>query len=303
MLRATHPKVSATSATLDATGLLVSALTSRIRDACSEGYGKEGTPASTLACDVAARSLHAIASSDALYHNVEHTVQVTLVGLAILRGRQLLHGDVALTDWLNAVVAMLCHDIGFVRGLLDEDQGEQVATGHDGQSVLLSSGGTDARLMPLHVDRGKSFVARQFAAETLIDIATIQAHIERTRFPVPADPSYHACDDFAGLVRGADLIGQLSDERYLPKLSAVFFELEENGESLKQGYREPGDLMRGYPEFYARQVAPWVGPSIECLQQTAAGQAVVARLKSNLEIARGRAPHQSSDANAALVLD
>lgn len=295
----THPRTDVASATLDATGLLVRLLSSRIREACREAFGGDAEPAADLACHVAEQALGAIASSDALYHNVEHTAQVTLVGLAILRGRQLVRADVTPSDWLNAVVAMLCHDIGFVRGLLDEDRGERVATGHNGHSVILSRGGTDARLMPLHVDRGKSFVGRQFAAETRMDVPTIQTHIERTRFPVPDDPAYHACDDFSGLVRGADLIGQLSDERYLHKLSAVFFELEENGESLRQGYHEPGDLLRGYPEFYARQVAPWVGPSLEYLAETPAGREVVTRLKANLETARQSFAPGSASVGAA----
>ena len=38
-------------------------------------------------------AIECIGNSDALYHNVEHTMLVTLVGYDILRGRQLLNGD------------------------------------------------------------------------------------------------------------------------------------------------------------------------------------------------------------------
>ncbi|MCQ3942149.1 MAG: hypothetical protein DPW22_02905, partial [Alphaproteobacteria bacterium] len=59
-------------------------------------------------------ALENIAGSDALYHNVEHTIYVTLVGQEILRGRHLREGKVSCEDWLTFIVSLLCHDIGYV---------------------------------------------------------------------------------------------------------------------------------------------------------------------------------------------
>jgi hypothetical protein len=50
-----------------------------------------------------------------------------------------------------------------------------------------------------------------------IDTAEIEANIEHTRFPVPEDEEHRSTDDFPGLVRSADLIGQLADNNYLRK--------------------------------------------------------------------------------------
>ena len=57
-----------------------------------------------------------IANSDALYHDVDHTMMVTLVGQEILRGRHI-KTQLAPVDWLHYTVATLCHDIGYVRGV------------------------------------------------------------------------------------------------------------------------------------------------------------------------------------------
>mgnify|MGYP006278517467 CR=1 FL=1 len=286
MLRATSLIANSTTATLDVTALLGDVLAARIRACFSETFASEDPPTMDLACDVAQMALSRISTSDALYHNVEHTVHVTLVGLAILRGRQIRERDVAPDDWLHAVVAMLCHDIGFVRGLLRGDRSDAVRTGRGSETVPLEPGGTDAKLMPLHVDRGRTFARTHFAEVPLLDPAVIEANIERTRFPVPDAPDYQVCDDYPGLVRGADLIGQLSDQRYLNKLAAVFFELEENGPEYRQDYQEPGDLVRGYPDFFHDHVAPYLGPSLDYLSQTAAGREVVTQLYANLERAR-----------------
>jgi hypothetical protein len=57
-------------------------------------------------------AIETIAQSDALYHNVEHTIFVTLVGQEILRGKHIRCGGVTPKDWLHFIISLLCHDIG-----------------------------------------------------------------------------------------------------------------------------------------------------------------------------------------------
>jgi hypothetical protein len=64
---------------------------------------------------VAQLALENIATSDAAYHDVNHTIMVTLVGQEILRGRQISVGGVTPRDWLQFIVSLLCDDIGYVR--------------------------------------------------------------------------------------------------------------------------------------------------------------------------------------------
>src|SRR5687767_7360813 len=98
-------------------------------------------------------ALESIANSDALYHDVEHTIMVTLVGQEILKGKHLHAG-----------------------GVTPRDCGHQC-----------------------------------------IDAEVIAANIERTRFPVPDDSDHQGTADYPGLVRAADLIGQLADLCHLRK--------------------------------------------------------------------------------------
>ena len=64
-----------------------------------------------------------IGNSDALYHNVQHTMLVTLVGYDILRGRRLLT-EANASDFAHLIVACLFHDIGYVRGILNGDSAD-----------------------------------------------------------------------------------------------------------------------------------------------------------------------------------
>src|SRR6516225_9804070 len=65
-------------------------------------------------------ALDCIGNSDALYHNVEHTMLVTLAGHEIFKGRMLLKPSTP-ADYANFIVACLTHDIGYVRGVLKGD--------------------------------------------------------------------------------------------------------------------------------------------------------------------------------------
>ena len=74
-------------------------------------------------------ALENIANSDALYHNVEHTVMVALAGQSILEGKHLCEGGVTPKGWMHFMIALLCHDIGYVKGVCRNDGGHEFATG------------------------------------------------------------------------------------------------------------------------------------------------------------------------------
>lgn len=233
--------------------------------------------------DVCENALGRLDDCDALYHDTEHSARVTLVGLQIMLGKQTVSHDVTPSDWLNVVVALVCHDIGYVRGICIADQGLNLATGIAENTTYIASGRSDAALMPIHVDRGKTFVGEDLASDALIDESFVQSCIERTRFPVPADSWYALTHDYAGLVRGADLVGQLSDPAYLTKLPAIFYEFVEVGFNESMGYQSPGDLLENYPRFFKQSVKPYISDTESHLKQTIGGREILDALYKNLD--------------------
>ena len=83
-------------------------------------------------------ALECIGNSDALYHNVEHTMLVTLAGHEILRGR-VLHTDMSADDYAHIIIACLAHDIGYVRGLFREDDEDGFVIDASGQEGDLAA--------------------------------------------------------------------------------------------------------------------------------------------------------------------
>ena len=88
----------------------------------------------------------------------------------------------------------------------------------------------------------------------------------QSTFSNPAN--LRANNDFPGLVRAADLIGQLADINYLRKQPALFNEFRETGTSEKLGYKSVEDLRVDYPGFFWKTVRPYIGDALRYLQIT-----------------------------------
>jgi len=270
---------------LNITELLGAAFLERLYSGYEQNLGGEKPEYQDIIAWAATTAVQNIANSDALYHGVEHTILVTLVGQTILRGKQLSGGSVTPSDWLHVVLSLLCHDVGYVKGACPGDKDELYATGRGDERIALAPGTTDASLMPYHVDRGKLYVEGHFANHPAIDTQIIKRNIELTRFPIPTSEDPPDTADYPGLVRAADLIGQLGDPRYLKKIPALFYEFQETGFNKTTGYKTPEDLLKHYPEFYWNGVYPYIGDALHYLSLTQEGQQIIASLYGNLSVA------------------
>lgn len=224
-------------------------------------------------------ALECIGNSDALYHNVEHTMLVTLVGYDIMKGRSLLVSTSA-SDYAHLIAACLFHDIGFVRGILAGDGEEGYVIDAEGGKVKLLRGSSDTALMPYHVERSKLFVMDRVGKSQLLDAARISRAIEFTRFPVP-EPD-HQYNEEGSLARAANLIGQLGDPHYLRKANALYYEFAEVGFNKRFGYASPAELMNLYPQFYFNSISAHLQTAIRYSNVTSSGRQWIAGLYSNV---------------------
>jgi hypothetical protein len=240
----------------------------------------EGRRAELL--DSTARTaIECIANSDALYHNLEHTMLVTLAGRDILRGRALKERT-SPDDWLHVLIACLTHDIGYVRGVLTADLSNAFIIDQSGKTVSLARGASDAALTPYHVDRSKMFVVERFKNSELVDAERIARMVEFTRFPAPIGRNDEELDAETGLVRAADLIGQLGDPHYIRKANALFYEFAEIGVIEVLGYSSPADIIENYPSFFWTNVSDQIAPATRHLNVTIEGRRWLAHLHANV---------------------
>jgi hypothetical protein len=223
-------------------------------------------------------TMECIGNSDALYHNIEHTMLVTLAGHSILSGRYL-HTHLEAEDYVHVLIACLAHDIGYVRGLFEEDDEDGFVIDAVGTKVSLPRGASDASLMMYHVDRSKLYVTRRLRHIPGLNPERIARAIEGTRFPAREGHDY---DNDASILRAADFIGQLGDPNYLRKANALYYEFEEVGMNRQLGYDSPADIVNRYPQFYWNSVAPHIQTEIGYLNKTEIGRQWIANLYSNV---------------------
>ena len=259
--------------------LAAEALGSFLADHMSRRFASTHAGLTELVPSIARLALECIGNSDALYHNVEHTMLVTLVGYDILRGRALLTPTFP-SDFAHVMVACMLHDIGYVRGVLKGDGPDGYLIDAKGNKTKLPRGASDAALLPYHVDRSKLFVMDRIAKIELLDAERIARAIEYTRFPAP--PNGDEENEEGLLVRAADLIGQLGDPHYLRKANALYYEFEEVGMNKQLGYTSPADLTELYPQFYWNSVSSHIQTAIRYLNVTSSGRQWIATLYSNI---------------------
>lgn len=245
-------------------------------------YGGSGSEYRSVINTAAISAMEIIGNSTALFHNAEHSMMVTLVGQEMLRGKLLRDGDVGPREWMHFIVSLLYHDIGYVRGICPGDREKIAVINENGETVTIPPAATDAFLTPHHIERGKLFVRWRFRDHHVIDPEVITTNLENTHFPVPEGVNSALIDDYPGLIRAADLIGQLADPAYIRKLPALFHEFEEIGANKKFGYETPEDLRENYPAFYWNMVSGYIGNGIEYLRVTREGREWEAGLYSNV---------------------
>ena len=233
-------------------------------------------------------ALENIANSDALYHDIDHTIMVSLAGQTILEGKHLREGGVTPRDWMHFMMAVLCHDIGYVKGVCRNDTRDSFATGIGDEMVKIPPDGTDVALTPYHVDRSKLFVRERFGENRLqnitssLDANLIASYIEMTRFASPGAESDKDTKSLGGLVRAADFVGQLGDPDYLRKVPALFYEFQELGINETLGYKSPNDMRTNYASFYWNSVNPYIQDALQYLRLTEDGKQWIANMHSHV---------------------
>jgi hypothetical protein len=261
-------------------GLAAETLGSYLADQMTRAFGATDARLTEFIPTAARLALECIGNSDALFHNVEHTMLVTLAGYEIMKGRALLTSTNA-SDFAHLLIACLFHDIGYVRGVLQGDGPDGYVIDAAGGKTKLDRGASDAALRPYHVNRSKLFVMERMGQSKIIDATRIARAIEYTRYRSPQESDDKDFEDGL-LLRAADMIGQLGDPHYLRKTNALYYEYEESGMNAQLGYISPADLIDRYSQSYWNSTSAHIQTAIRYLNVTSSGRQWIATLYSNI---------------------
>lgn len=266
--------------------LLADGLSAELTRAFIAQFPQASPAQSAFLKDAGATAIQHMTQTSASYHGAEHVIMVTLAGQDILRGKAY-EGDLNATDWIHAITAMLFHDVGFSRTACKDDRENDLVADATGGRFRPEIGSSDAALGAYHVDRSMIFVREAFAGSSIVDADRLAKAIEYTRFPTPNDPRFYDHGSEPGLVRAADLIGQIADPRYPQKLTHLYAEMCETGVASDMGFRSAHDLVLSFPTFFQTHVTPVIGPASDHLARTPEGAKWLHRLQCVVKEAEG----------------
>ncbi|MEM7404221.1 MAG: metal-dependent phosphohydrolase [Pseudomonadota bacterium] len=261
--------------------IIIDAFVQRMESDYREIYG-DGPPGHLDTVRNTARmAFSRLVRSNALYHNLAHTLLVTRVGSDMLRGKLYRDGNVTSRDWTHFMVSLVTFALGFTRNLVRGDHNATCVTGNDGKTIELPRGATDAMLWPYFTERGKCFVREYFANHYILDPDAIAENIEYARFP-PSHGNNPETESYPGLLRAAQVIGSIADPDFSLKMTPLWLELKECGLHESMGYQSAIDVSETYPQFFWDTLHPLIGDGIDCLTYTGSGRLWLANMHSHV---------------------
>jgi len=188
------------------------------------------------------------------YHNFGHALDVALATARMTAGWNKSHHDAPIPEnlFLYGVAAAVFHDAGYIK-----DKGDQ--EGRGGKYTFT------------HVERGMKIAEHYLEKSGWPQGAgqTVAQMISLTDYKKKIDPDTLFSNDLeatmAKMVASSDLMAQMADVYYLPRLKDLYAEFKEvydfeNPEELvKQGtqvYKSAQEMMDGVMDFYEKFVVP-----------------------------------------------
>jgi hypothetical protein len=186
---------------------------------------------------------------DARYHDLEHTLQVTLCMARLLQGWHLAKTASTLTQRMFelGILAILLHDTGYLKKRGDNE-------------------GTGAKYTLIHVGRSRQFAEELMKEKKFSDaeIKSVQNMITCTGVndDLASIPFQSELERHTGFALGtSDLLGQMAAPDYIEKLPVLYSEFAESIEYNKTGtsrtmFTSAKDLIQKTPAFWEKFVRP-----------------------------------------------
>ena len=196
----------------------------------------------TLFAQVYQGRLPGYQACDTLYHDLQHSLDITLTTARLLKGYQKVHGTLDAEEMLLGIVTALYHDVGYIR--------------HSDDHATKNG----AEYTHTHVSRGAEFMQSHLPLIGLAataDRAKVIVHLTGYEKPPSDIVTRNPADRLVGdMVATADLITQMADRCYLEKCRDRLFPefvlaaANDAPVSTLPIYSSPEALLYNTPGFY-----------------------------------------------------
>jgi hypothetical protein len=167
------------------------------------------------------------------YHDLEHTTNCLLVMARLMHGAYLQGISFGERDLTLGLISALMHDTGYIQ-LENDDRG------------------TGGKYTLVHIERSVEFIEKYFEEKgySLRDFVFCRNCLKCTGINVNVKAIHfesHEHETVGKILGVADLIGQMADRNYVPKLIFLYEEYREGGITM---YNNELDLLKATPDFW-----------------------------------------------------
>ena len=221
------------------------------------------------------------AKSSSLYFSLSHVLSTSIVGLHIFNAMRCRDGLVRPAKIINLMASVLFCNIGVIRGILNEDNGDHQKIDNE-KPRFIDQSFTDSSLWPYKSFRSTKFIQEISFLDSSINYELVSRAIEYSDFFGKApDPSADA-GEIAKYVRAIQVITLMSDQNYERKLVEFYLSAKEANLINSTVFKDLADFRQKWVQYFWERLYPVVGEEIMLLRETTEGRNIVSQMYSHL---------------------
>ncbi len=223
-----------------------------------------------------AMAFSTMTKSDSLYFSAENLVSNARVALEVCRALTV-HGGPPEKHFFtsNFFASVLFANVGVIRGILPEDQGDNYLVGPS-KTMKVPSKHTDSILWRYRRQRSILYLKQNRFTKHTLDLDVVSSAIENSDFSLDVDQG--TLSQFDKLVRSTFIIGFLSGVNFDRKLVQFYRSAAEGGALIDLGYKDITDFRKNFKEFFWGKLYGEAAETLDLLKSTENGKYYVSSL-------------------------
>ena len=221
------------------------------------------------------------AKSSSLYFSLNHTLSASIIGLQVLNAMRCRYGVVRPAQMLNLMASVLFCNIGVIRGVLDDDDGDKQRLNSE-EIRIVNQNFTDSILWKHKSFRSRKFIQNISFLDTNVNLEIVGRAIEYSDFSKSRVALDSDVGEIAKYARAIQIIALMSDQNYDRRLVEFYLSLKEAGLLEETIFGSLEEFRDKWVQYFWERLYPVVGEEILLLRETNEGRNIVSQMYSHL---------------------
>lgn len=237
--------------------------------------------ASNIIKNMALISFTRFAKSSSLYFSLGHVLSTSITGLHILHAMRCRDGLVRPAQIINLMASVLFCNIGIIRDVLKEDNGDQQKVDDD-KARLIDHSFTDSSLWKYKSYRSNKFIQGVSFVDSNINYEIVSRAIEYSDFLGKHSNVVADAGEIDKYIRAIQVITLMADQNYERKLVEFYLSAKEADLIDQRIFSNLADFRTKWIQYFWERLYPDVGEEILLLRETSEGRTIVSQMYSHL---------------------